>query len=384
VIGLPPEPIPDDVDAFRRVARAFLSETLSGSIDEWERGDAPVPFRQLFRRIGERGFFSAAYPVSAGGSGKGTAHRMVWLEELGRLDSSGLALSLATQSDMSTPPLLGHGSPRLKQEILVKALAGELIGAVAITERSGGSDLSRLATTIEPAGAGYAVTGSKAFVTNAGIADFFVTLCRIAGTSRRLCLAVVTAETPGVSVARPYRKLGNRAGDHAEVTFDGAVVAEDMVLGLDGSGLAIQLEQLAHERFALAVIFVAQARRMIEGLMPEARSRVVFGRPLVDHQRVSFSLVDLYSEVLVLESYVMAVASLLDRDRDCVAEASVAKVRAARLVKAVADECLELSGARGFMLDESLARSVRDARGASLVGGAEDAIMHMLVGLLPR
>ncbi|MFJ8692611.1 acyl-CoA dehydrogenase family protein [Streptomyces roseolilacinus] len=375
-------------ELFRETIRVVLDrECGSQTLTEWER-QGRMPVRELYRALAGEGLLGLTLPEEDGGLGLDLGYSRIWAEELGRLTSGSPVMSLSAHTDIVLPVLVEAGSTAVRRTFVRSAVRGESVGALAVTEPGGGSDLGALRTTAEPVGDHLRLNGSKAYITNGSVAGFALVLCHIrppgapAGLDT-LSLLVVPTDLPGVTRHRHTVKLGHHACDHGSLEFTDVLVPREFLLGAPGSGYALQTGVFARERAFLAAAMVASARHALEEAAGHARERVVLGRPLLDHQSAGFRLAELDAELSLLDPYVGHVFDLLAEGAPALRQSSVAKLRAARLLREVADLGLQLHGAAGYLDGGAVERRYRDARAFSLAGGAEEALLHLLVGHLP-
>jgi citronellyl-CoA dehydrogenase len=374
----------DDADhqALRAVIRGVVQQEAASHLWEWEETGCPTP-RTLFQALGREGLLGLRYPARYGGGDMGYRAHVILGEELGSLPGLGVGLAISTQTDTCTPCLAAHGSDELCAEFLSPAISGEMIGAIAVTEPGAGTDLGAIATAARIEDDRIVISGRKCYVTNGGIADFVVTVCRTAGTSgvAGLSLVVVPRRSPGLTGSRPYRKLGARCCDHAELTYDDVSVPVRNLIGPLHAGYEVLTEQFQYERTMLASIGWAQAKRLLSLLRPYVTSRSSFGRRLIEHQRVSFALAEMQLDLESLRFLVDDCARRLTSGADCVRESAMAKLRASRLLCRAADEFLHLSGAHGYMESREASLALRDSRALSLAGGTDEAMLQIIGGL---
>jgi len=345
-----------------------------------------MPARDLFREFGARGLLGLERDPVWGGQGLGFGFTRMLASELGSLDCGGVAMSVTSHTDMCTPAIAAHGDDVLKERYLRPAIAGAAIGAIALTEPSGGSDYASLATWIRPAPGGFLVTGHKAYITNATIADFFVVLCRSsesAEISQALTMVVVPADAAGVKTTPYLDKLGNRCCDHGAVSFGDCGVPASHVIGEMGLGYGIQAEQFIRERLVSGIVAAAQARRLLGRAVSYARERAAFGRSLAEHQAISDALADIEARITMLEALFDRCEAAMDSDSAELGKHSlIGKLHGAVLWNQAADLLMQVQAGRGYLVDRSTQRAYRDARAASIAGGTQQTLSRSLAGYL--
>lgn len=370
-------------ELFRESVRRNLHQEIAPHIDIWEK-ERKMPAREVYTKMGKLGYLGLTHPVEYGGLGLDLGYSYVWAQELGKLSAGSISMSLSVQTDIATPLLAEYGSQELKQNFLSGAISGNLIAAIAVTEIKGGSDLGAMQVRAERTSDGYILNGRKAWITNGSIADFAVTLCRTgSGNSiSNLSMLVVPTNLSGVTREPIIEKLGNWSCDHGHLTFNQVLVPSENLLSEEECGYELQTRSFARERCFLAVVACSQAKRMLHQVIHYAAHRQILGENLLNHQSASFRLAELFSELDLVMTYTSATYEKLARNEDCIREASVAKLRASRLVRSVADCSLQLYGAAGYMTPGGVERDFRDCRASSLAGGADEALLHLISAYL--
>jgi citronellyl-CoA dehydrogenase len=371
-----------DHEAFRRAARAVLAREVVPHADEWEEAGA-FPAHQLFKTLGAAGLFGLEYDPAYGGQGADHSYTVVLGEELGRMGCAGVAMAIAVQNDMATPSLYAHGSHELKQRYLAPAMRGEMVAAIAVTEPDAGSDVAGIRTRATRDGDHWVVNGSKLYITNGTQADWLCLLARTSGEGgyRGMSQIVFPTSTPGFSVSRKLRKLGNNSSDTAELSFADARVPVGNTIGEAGRGFQQQMEQFQNERMIAAYIAVGAMDRALSLTAAYLRDRRTFGEPLLTRQYVQFRLAELAAEVDTLRHYNYACAEAYLRGEDTTRFATVAKLKAGRLQREVADTCLQFHGGLGYMAESWVSRYFRDSRLLSIGGGADEVMLQILARL---
>ena len=363
---------------FRESVRAFLEREVEPHVDAWEQAGG-FDAHELFPKLAAAGLLGIEYEQEWGGQGGDHSFTVVFCEELGRT-GSGVTMAIAVQTDMATPSLHRFGDDELKRRYLAPAMRGEQVAAVAITEPDAGSDVAELRTRAERDGDEWVVSGSKLYITNGCQADWVCLLARTSdeGGHRGMSQIVVPTDLPGFSVSRKLDKLGNRSSDTAELALDEVRVPVANTIGEIGRGFQQQMQQLAHERMVAAYRCVGASARARERTAAYQRARGGVGRPLIDHQHVRFRLAELAAELELVRSYCYAAAQAHLAGADISSFAAVAKMRAARMVPQVASTCLPWPGGVGVMAETWTARFFRDSRLATIAGGADEVMLHVI------
>jgi acyl-CoA dehydrogenase len=368
-------------EALRRTAAAFTRAEVVPHLDAWEEaGEVP---RSLHREAGELGLLGVGFPEEVGGSGGDLLDEIALME--GMLEagaSSGLLAALFT-GGIALPHLAASGTPEQVDRWVRPTLAGELVGALAVTEPGGGSDVAALRTTARRDRDAYVVDGTKTFITSGARADFVTTAVRTGGPGHTgLSLLVVDAGTPGFTVDRRLAKTGWHCSDTAELRYAGCRVPTGHLVGEEGSGFAQIATQFVVERLALAVHGYGIAARSLALTAAYCRDRETFGRPLADRQVVRHQLVEMHRRVEVARTYTLAVARRHVAGESVVAEACLAKQTAVECAAHVCDRAVQLHGGTGYLHGTEVERHYRDARILPIGGGATEVLTDLAARLL--
>jgi citronellyl-CoA dehydrogenase len=368
-----------DHEEFRRSVRGVLAREITPHADGWEEAGS-FPAHAVFKALAAAGLLGLEYGPAYGGQGADHSYTVILGEELGRMGCAGVAMAIAVQTDMATPSLHRHGSHELKQRYLVPALAGELVAAIAVTEPGAGSDVAGITTRAVRDGGEWVINGSKLYITNGAQADWFCLLARTSGEGgyRGMSQIVFPAGTPGLTVSRTLRKLGNRCSDTAELAFSDARVPVANTIGEIGRGFQQQMSQFQNERMIAAYTAVGAMDHALERTAAYLRERRVFGGPLLSKQYVQFRLAELAAEVDLLRHYNYACAEAYLRGEDTTRFATIAKLKAGRLQREVADTCLQFHGGMGYMEETWVSRYFRDSRLLSIGAGADEVMLQIL------
>jgi acyl-CoA dehydrogenase len=370
--------------ALRETVRRFVRAEVLPHLDKWER-DGEVP-RDLHRRAGELGLLGAAFPEAVGGGGGDLVDMVVVCEEMHYAGASGGLFAALFTSGIALPHIASAGDPRQVERWVRPTLRGELIGALAITEPDGGSDVARIATSAKrhasSGGDCYIVNGAKTYITSGCRADFVTTAVRTGEAGAHgISLLVVEKGTPGFDVSRKLEKMGWLASDTAELSFVDVRVPATNLVGAENTGFAQIARHFAGERIALAVQAYAGAQRALDLTVDWCRARETFGRPLISRQTVQHTLTDMARRVDVARTYVHdVVRRSLDGESDLTAEVCFAKNTAVEASQWVVDQAVQLHGGMGYMREAEVERQYRDMRILGIGGGTSE----ILTGLAAR
>lgn len=362
---------------FRASFRAFVEREIVPFHEQWER-DGAVP-RELWRKAGRQGFLAMNVPEQQGGAGEHDyRYNMIIGEELARVGASGPGFTL--HSDVVLPYLLRYGSTEQQARWLPRMVAGECIGAIAMTEPGTGSDLAGVRTTAVRNGDSYILNGQKTFITNGMLADLVVVVAKTNPElgHRGISLLVVERGTPGFERGRKLEKIGLRAQDTAELFFHDVCVPVADRLGAEGQGFTYLMQQLPQERLAIAVWSVAAAEAALEWTVAYCRQREAFGQPIGSFQHIRFTLAELKTEIQIGRTFVDQCVLALNQGQLSTETASMAKWWCSELQKRVIDECLQLHGGYGYMLEYPIARAYLDARVQTIYGGTTEIMKEII------
>jgi citronellyl-CoA dehydrogenase len=368
-----------DHEAFRKTVRAVVERELEPHLDAWEAAGM-FPAHELFPKLGEAGLLGLEYDPEFGGQGADHSYTVILGEELGRVGCNGVPMAISVQTDMATPSLHRFGTAELKRRYLVPACRGEMVASIAVTEPDAGSDVASIRTRAVRDGDEWVVNGTKLYITNGAQADWLCLLVRTSdeGGARGMTQLVFPTDTPGFSVSRKLQKLGNWSSDTAELSFIDCRVPVANTIGEVGRGFQQQMQQFQNERMIAAYIAVGAMERAIERTAAYLRDRRAFGAPLLDNQYVQFTLAELVAELDLLRHYNYACAEAYLRGEDTTRFATVAKLTAGRLVRRVADTCIQFHGGIGYMEETWTSRFFRDSRLLSIGGGADEVMLRIL------
>ena len=375
----------EEHEQFRKSVRRLVDEEINPHVDEWEEAGI-FPAHELFPKLGEIGALGLEYDPDYGGGGADHSYTYVLAQELGRLNCAGVAMAIAVETSMATPALARYGSHELKKAYLEPTLRGEMVCSIAVSEPDAGSDVAGIRTRAVRDGDHWVINGRKMWITNGTQADWLCLLARTdpdaqPGDYHGMSLIVVPTTTPGFSVGRKIEKMGNRASDTAEIVLDNVRVPVTNTIGEPDRGFQQQMAQFQDERLVGAYIAVAGARKALERTKEYLRQRVAFGKPLLANQHLQYRLAELYADVDTLDGFLQFAADRFIDGNDVTREATVAKLKVGRLVREVADACVQFHGGMGYAEEMWVARYFRDARLVSIGGGADEVMLRVITML---
>ena len=367
----------EEHEALRESIRRFVDKEIAPFVEEWEAaGDFP---RDLYPRCGELGFFGLKFDERVGGSGPDYLAAAVFTEELARCGAGGVAAGLGGHTDLACLYLGNYGTPAQQKRWLVPSIRGELVGAFAVTEPDAGSDVASLQTKASRDGDGYVLNGTKIYITNGSKADYIVVAARTGGAGHDgISLLVVETTMPGFS-ARRLETVGWRTSHTAELRFDDVRVPASHLLGeKEGEGFKQIMGNFGWERLVMALGANAAAEQTLERGIAYAREREAFGRPVAKFQVWKHRFADLATEIAAAKALTYHALRRYVIGEPAIREISMAKAMACEVDWKVADECLQVHGGWGYMMEYPIQRAWRDSR-LGPIGGGTTEIMREII-----
>ncbi len=367
--------------ALRQTVTEFVRREIAPNLQAWEDGGA-IP-RELHVKAAEQGLLGISFPEDVGGEGGDLADSVAMQEGFFAAGaSSGLMAGLFTHG-IALPHIAASGDADLVERFVRPTLAGELIGALAVTEPGGGSDVAGIRTTAVRDGDHYVVNGAKTFITSGVRADFVTTAVRTGGPGHAgVSLLVVEKGTPGFTVDRSLAKMGWHCSDTAELSYVDVRVPVANLVGEQDSGFYQIAAQFVVERIALAVHAYGIAARSLALTASYCRERETFGKPLIARQVVQHKLVEMHRQVEAARVYTQHVAERHVNGESVIAEACLAKQTAVEACDHVVDQAVQLHGGTGYMHGTEVERHYRDARILGIGGGATEVLADLSARLL--
>jgi butyryl-CoA dehydrogenase len=368
----------DEQALIRDTMRAFAREQLAPHAARWDREHA-FP-REALHALGALGALGIVVPERWGGAGLDYVSLAVALEEIAAGDGATSTI-VSVQNSVVCGPLNAFGTGAQKEKYLVPLARGERFGCFCLTEPGVGSDAGALATRAERDGDDWVLSGVKQFITtgkNADVAIVFAVTDRTRG-KKGISAFVVDTATPGFIVSRVEDKLGQRASDTAQITFEDCRVPAANLLGAEGDGYRIALANLEGGRIGIAAQAVGMARAALDAALAYARERVAFGKPLTEHQAINFKLADMATQVEAARQLVWHAATLRDAGEPCLKEASMAKLFASEMAERVCSDAIQVHGGYGYVSDFPVERIYRDVRVCQIYEGTSE-IQRLVIG----
>lgn len=356
------------------LTRELATRELAGKVDDFEaRGAFP---REVLRTLGRSGLLGLPYPEPDGGAGQPYE---VYVQVLELLAGTWLSIAEAVSvHTLSCLPVAYFGTPG-QRKMLPDMLGGELLGAFALSEPQGGSDAAALTTKAVAAGDHWQVTGTKAWITHGGQADFYNLFCRTGGPgSKGISCLFADADTPGLLPQQPERLMGLRSSAPAQIVLEQARVPRDRLVGAEGEGFAIAMKALDAGRLGIAACAVGLAQGALDYAIGYARERSQFGRPIGQFQGLGFMLADMGTQISAARALLLDAARLKDAGRPFSMQAAKAKLFATDVAMKVTTDAVQILGGAGYVSDHPAERWFREAKVLQIVEGTNQ-IQRMVI-----
>ena len=362
-----------------RTLKRFIDSEINPHVDEWEAAEI-FPAHEVFKKLGDLGLLGLCKPTAYGGMGLDYSYSVAMAEALGHIACGALPMAIGVQTDMATPALARFGSDALRREFLAPAISGDAVACIGVSEPGAGSDVASVKTTARKDGDDYVINGAKMWITNSLQADW---MCLLANTSegaahKNKSLIIVPMATKGITVAKKIRKIGMMASDTGLIHFDDVRVPQRNRVGEEGMGFTYQMMQFQEERLWAAANAIQGLLNCITQTADYARERQAFGKSILDNQVVHFKLAELKTEVEALRGLTYMATEAYIAGKDVTEWASMAKLKAGRLLRIVPDACLQFWGGMGYTWDNPVSRMYRDGRLASIGGGADEVMLGII------
>jgi len=367
----------EDHEAFRQTVRRFFETEIAPFHEKWEAQQHID--RALWNKAGELGLLCATMPEQYGGADVDRLYSVVLMEEQARAGDSASGFSL--HSDIVANYINNFGSEEQKQAWLPRMATGDVVGAIAMTEPGTGSDLQSIKTTARLDGDEYVLNGSKIFITNGYLCDMAVVVARTGDPSQgaqSISLLIVEADRAGFTKGKPLKKVGMRGQDTCELFFDNVRVPKGNLLGMEGMGFIMLMKELAWERMMIAVMCASGAEYALATTVDYVKQRKAFGKPVAAFQNTRFKLAEMRSEIQIARVFVDRCLEQVLKNELSVEAACAAKYWVSDLLSKVVDECVQLHGGYGFMLEYPIARAYIDTRANRIYGGTNEIMKELI------
>jgi acyl-CoA dehydrogenase len=380
-VAAPEPPFSTEHEALRESVRRFVLAELRPHATEWE--EARWFPDSVFSSFAQHGFLGLKYEERYGGQGGDYLHEAVLAEELAYCGSGGVAAGVGAHVNIATPPIAKFGTEEQKERYLTPAIAGEKIGALAITEPDAGSDVAGIKSHAKRVDGGWVINGSKMFITNGVRAHFWVTAVKTTGEGGHHGLSFfIIDRQDGVSASK-IDKMGWHASDTALMSFDDVFVPEENLLGRENEGFYLIMANFQWERLVMALGAVGAMQVAYDKTVAFAKERRAFGKALTGHQVLRHKLAEIATTVHVSRVVTYdALRRFVSTEGDAVKEVTMAKLATQRACFDVMDTCLQLHGGAGYMEEYEIERMARDARLGPIGGGTDEIMREILAKVL--
>ncbi len=357
--------------AVQESARKFAQDRLAPNSAKWEQ-EARFP-REIFREMGDLGLMGVTIPVEWGGAGADNVAYSLALMEVAAGDGA-LATVMSGHNSVGVMPVLVYGTESQKQRYVRDLASGRKLTAFALTEPQGGSDAASIRTRAVRKGDAYVLNGTKQFITSGATADvaLVIAVTDPAGGKRGISAFLVDTKAPGWKVSRIEKKMGQNASDTCEIQLENLVVPAEDRLGEEGQGYRIALANLEGGRIGIGSQCVGMAGAALQIAVRYAHERHAFGKPIFEHQAVSFRLADMATKLEAARQLVLHAAALKDAKQPCLVEASMAKLYASEVAERICSDAIQTLGGAGYIQDFGVERIYRGVRGAKIYEGTND------------
>src|SRR3954451_3348271 len=364
----------DEQKNIQRLARDFAQQEVKPVAEELDRTKS-FPY-EIVAKLAELGLMGMPFPEQYGGAGADNLSYALALEELGRIDSS-VAITVAAHTSLGTWPIYAFGSDEQKQQWLPELCAGEKLWSFGLTEPDAGSDAGNTRTTAKLEHGEWVIDGAKQFITNAGT-EISGGVTITAKTGDEISNIIVPTGTPGYEVGEAYRKMGWNASDTRPLSFAGARVPEENLLGPRGMGFKQFLQTLDGGRIGVAAMSVGLAQGALDEALAYAKERRAFGQPISKFQAIQAKLADMATEIEAARLLVYKSARMKDLGQNFTLTAAQAKLKTGRLAVRCSEEAVQIHGGYGYIEEYPVCRFYRDAK-ILTIGEGTDEVQHMVI-----
>jgi acyl-CoA dehydrogenase len=367
-----------EVEQFRGSFRAFVEAEVAPQIPAWEKEGAPT--RAFWRAMGSQGFLCPWLTEDDGGPAAPFGFSVVICEELGRTGAMGIQTAVAVHSDITAPYLAELADEASRKRWLAGAASGDIVTAIAMTEPGAGSDLAAIRTTAVRDGDDFVINGQKTFITNGISCDLVIVAAKTDPSAKHsgISLIVVEEGAPGFVKARKLAKMGQHAGDTAELFFEDCRVPVRNLLGEEGQGFRYLMQNLQRERLMIGIAAQAAAEQMLDKAVAYARDREVFGQKVASFQHNAFKIVERATEVELGRTFLDALIDEFQAGADITRRVSMAKWWLSDMADRVAYDAVQLHGGYGYMAEYPIARDYVDVRAMPIYAGSNE-VMKLIV-----
>ncbi|MEC7118896.1 MAG: acyl-CoA dehydrogenase family protein [Pseudomonadota bacterium] len=364
-------------EAFRDTARRFFETEIAPHHEKW--AEQQHLDRSLWNKAGELGLLCCTMPEEFGGSGVDRLYSAILMEEQAYALDSASGFSL--HSDIVANYILNFGNQEQKMAWLPKMATGEKVGAIAMTEPGTGSDLQSIRTTAVADGDDYIVNGSKIFITNGYLCDVAVVAVKTGNSDKgaaNISLLIMDAHAEGFSKGKPLKKVGMHGQDTCELFFDNVRVPKANLLGMEGMGFMMLMKELAWERLMVGIMSQAAAEVVFAHTVQYTKDRKAFGKPIGAFQNTRFKLAEVRTKIDIGRAYTDRCMQMQIEGSLSVEAAAAAKYWLSDMVNEIVDECVQLHGGYGFMMEYPVARAYIDNRAHRIYAGTNEIMKELI------
>ncbi|WP_199614081.1 acyl-CoA dehydrogenase [Paenibacillus alkalitolerans] len=364
-------PLTSEQEALRSMIRDFARKEIAPAIESMEEKDE-FPLKSV-RKMGEVGLMGISVPEEWGGAGADFTSNILAIHEISKV-SAAVGVILSVHTSVGTNPIVYYGNDEQKRKYVPKLASGEFIAAFALTEPNSGSDSASIRTSAVRRGDRYILNGTKSFITNGGYADTYITFAVTdpAQGTKGISAFIVEKGIAGFTVGKREKKLGLHGSSTTELIFDNAEVPSENLLGREGEGFKIALDNLDAGRIGIAAQALGIAEAALEYSVDYAKRRRQFGKPIASHQAVAFKLADMATKAEAAKLLVYQAAHLRSRGLKCAKEASMAKRFSSDSAMEAAIEAVQIHGGYGYMREYPVERLFRDAKATQIYEGTNE------------
>jgi citronellyl-CoA dehydrogenase len=370
-------PFTAEHDLIRQTVKRFCREEIAPFAQEWD--EAGIFPREIFRKAADLGLFGIRIPTELGGSGLDWWATAAALESIAWADSPGVGMGLMVQGELTIPIVNELGTAEHKEVFMQPAMAGEWIGALGISEPGGGSDVAALRTCARADGDDLVISGQKLWITNGSRADFIVLAVRTGEPGRRgVSLVLFPTSTPGYSVGKKLKKVGNLCSDTAELFFDDCRIPARYILGEKNRGFYYIMQNFQGERLASAIMMVASMARCLDLAIQYGKERTAFGNPVGSYQVWRHKFAEHRTSVEAARWLVYRALDLANRGQKAVREITMAKLFTSELAQRLSYDCMQIFGGFGYTTEYPISRYWRDLRLYTIGAGTSEIMKEII------
>ncbi len=333
----------------------------------------------LFKKMGQVGLFGIPYPQEYGGAGADYLTYALACEEISKACTSS-AMLISGQNSINSGPIYRHGTEEQKRKYFMPLITGQALGAFCLTEADAGTDASNQQTTAVLDGSEWVIDGTKMFITNAGLADIYIIMANTETNKgeKGISAFIVEKGTPGLSFGKKENKMGVRASQTAEVILQNCRIPRENLLGREGEGFKIAMQNLDCGRIGIGAISLGIAEAALDESTKYAKERIQFGRPIGDNQAIQWMIADMATEIEAARYLVYRAAWLRDQQKPHSKEAAMAKLFASELAMRATVKAVQIHGGYGYIKEYKVERLMRDAKICEIFEGTSE-VQRMVI-----